>query len=146
VGEYSQVVAEGMKRVCSDFTKLLQPLGFKRGKRRSWVRLSGETEEIIYLSRSGNSYGAPYSPSITLQLSLSSQKVPDGQRHYFSHHETEKLRRATGYCYHHRFNAQSGSTYDRCIEELDFFMNEVSEPWFRAHRKRVVDNQTGELR
>jgi hypothetical protein len=134
MGEYSQVVADGMKRACSDFTKIVQPLGFKRGPRRSWVRKSGEAEECIYISRSGATYGAPRSPSISLQLDLSSRRGIDSPRHYFSHHETGMLRRPTGYCYHHRFNAQSGSTYDKCIEELALFMNEVAEPWFFDHR------------
>jgi hypothetical protein len=134
MGEYSQVVADGMKRASSDFTKIVQPLGFSRGPRRFWVRQSGDAEEAIYISRSGATYGAPHSPSITLQLDLSSRRGIHGPRHSLSHHETKKLRRVTGYCYHHRFNALSGSTYDRCIEELALFMSEVAEPWFAEHR------------
>jgi hypothetical protein len=134
MGEHSQVVADGMKRACSDLTKIVSPLGFKRGQGRTWVRQSDEIEEKIYLSRSGSSYGAPVTPSISLQLSLTSQKVPEGQRHYLSHHETGKLRRLTGYCYHHRFNSQTWSTYERCLEELALFMQEVAEPWYVEHR------------
>ena len=134
MGEYSQIVIEGMKRACSDFTKIVQPFGFKRGKRRTWTRQSDGADETIYLSICGATYGAPYSPSISLKLSLSSRRGVDGVHHYLGDHETRKLRRSTGYCYHHRFNAQSGSTYERCMEELDLFMHEVADPWFVEHR------------
>jgi len=40
-------------------------------------------------------------------------------------------RRATGFGYHHRFNAETGSTYERCVEELGFYIEEVAEPWFK---------------
>ncbi|MCB5426547.1 hypothetical protein H0274_14890 [Altererythrobacter sp. CC-YST694] len=133
MGEHSAVVAEGMKRVCSAFTTIVHPLGFKRGNGRVWVRQHGETEERIYISRSGNSYGAPRTPSIDLQLGLASRRGIDDPVH-LDHHTTGKLRRPTGYCYHHRFNAQTGSTYDRCLEELALFTSEVAEPWFAEQR------------
>src|SRR5689334_6861778 len=121
---YSKVVAEGMKRVCSAFTKIVQPSGFKRGNDRKWVRQLNGTEETIFVSRSGGTYGAPYSPSISLQLALSSTRANDGKSAHLSHYTTEKIRRSTGYCYHHRFNAETGSTYDRCLQELGLFVAE----------------------
>jgi hypothetical protein len=33
--------------------------------------------------------------------------------------------------YHLRFNAQSGSTYDRCLDDLVRLASEQGEPWFR---------------
>lgn len=47
---------------------------------------------------------------------------------------SDHARRKTGYAYHHRFNAETGSTYGRCLEELDFYMTEVAEPWFSEWR------------
>ncbi len=134
MGKYSAIVSEGMKRVCSDFTGVVKPLGFKRGQGRKWLRHHGEIEELIYLSRSGATYGAPASASISLQIDLSSRRGIDGPRHYLDHHATVLLRRSTGYCYHHRFNAETGSTYDRCIAELGLFLSEVAEPWFAQQR------------
>lgn len=134
MGEHSAIVADGMKRVCSAFTEMVQPLGFKRGNGRSWVRENENIEERIYISRSGSSYGAPASPSIDLQLSLSSRRGLEAARHTLSHHETEKIRRPTGYCYHHRFNAKTGSTYELCLDELGLFLGEVAEPWFAEQR------------
>jgi hypothetical protein len=47
---------------------------------------------------------------------------------------SDPARRATGYAYHHRFNAETGSTYDRCVEELGLYMTEIAEPWFDEWR------------
>ena len=131
---YSNVVAEGMKRVCSAFTGFVQSLGFKRGSGRKWVRQIDGFEEVIFISRSGATYGAPYSASISLQLDLSSTRLSDVKNIYLNRHQIQLIRRSTGYCYHHRFNAETGSTYERCVEELNLFINEVAEPWFREAR------------
>ena len=131
---YSKVVAEGMKRVCSAFTKIVQPFGFKRGNGRKWVRQLDDVEETIFVSRSGATYGAPFSPSISLQLALSSIRASNKERADLSHHTTEMIRRPTGHGYHHRFNAETDSTYDRCLQELGVFIEEVAEPWFEERR------------
>ncbi|WP_156442837.1 MULTISPECIES: hypothetical protein [unclassified Sphingomonas] len=131
---YSNVVAEGMKRVCSAFTGFVQSLGFKRGSGRKWVRQIDGFEEVIFISRSGATYGAPGSPSISLQLDLSSVCLGNGEKAYLDHHTIQLTRRSTGYCYHHRFNAETGSTYERCVEELGLFIKEVAEPWFEEVR------------
>jgi hypothetical protein len=135
MAEHSEIVSEGMKRVCSAITTILRPIDFKRGNGRKWVRQRDGFVETIWLSRSGATYGAPYSPSISLLIDLSSVRSSDGRRADLGRHETMLIRRPTGYCYHHRFNAQTHSTYDRCIEELGLFMNEVAEPWFKAQRR-----------
>ena len=90
--------------------------------------------ETIWLSRGGATYGAPHSPSISLQLDLTSVRLSDGKRVDLGRHATQLLRRPTGYCYHHRFNAKTGSTYERCLQELGLFVSEVAEPWFREQR------------
>ena len=43
---------------------------------------------------------------------------------------SDPVRRQNGYAYHHRFNAETWSTYDRCLDELALFVKEVAEPWF----------------
>jgi hypothetical protein len=47
---------------------------------------------------------------------------------------SDNARRKTGYAYHHRFNAETWSTYGRCVEELDAYLTEVGEPWFSEWR------------
>jgi hypothetical protein len=137
MGTYSTVITEGMKRVCSAFTQIVQPLAFKRGTGRKWARQLDGFEETIFISRSGASYGAPHSPSISLQLDLVSVRVSDQEHAGLNHHTIQLIRRPTGYCYHHRFNAETGSTYDRCLEELGLFIIEVGEPWFTEQRNAL---------
>ncbi len=137
MGRYSRVVDEGMKRVCSAFTQIAQPFGFKRGNGRKWVRQLNGLEETMFVSRSGATYGAPRSPSISLQLDLASIRLNDRESVHLHHNTTQMIRRTTGYCYHHRFNAETGSTYDRCLQELRLFIEEVAEPWFEEQRRAL---------
>ncbi|NKJ40849.1 hypothetical protein FHW94_000293 [Novosphingobium sp. SG720] len=134
---FSNVVATGMRRVCAAFSQIVMPYGFKPQKGRKWVRESEPFEEIIWISRSGATYGAPHSPSISLQLSLTSIRLRDEQRTDLSHHESGLIRRSTGYCYHHRFNAKTNSTYERCLDELELFVTEVAETWFEQQRRQI---------
>jgi len=53
---------------------------------------------------------------------------------------SDKARRSTGYAYHHRFNAETGSTYDRCVQELAFYIEEVAEPWFQERLRALEGN------
>jgi hypothetical protein len=73
---------------------------------------------------------------------LDRRRIADGAREYLSHHETGKLRRTTGYCYHHRFNAETSSTYDRCLEELRLFWEDVAQPWFALQATSMDADQT----
>jgi hypothetical protein len=136
---YSKVVAEGMKRVTDDLSQMLDRRGFVRTKSgRSWQRANGRTTETVHLQRRGSSYGAPRNASVDLRLTLGVRDVteatdePEGADVIISDH----ARRANGYAYHHRFNAATGATYDRCREELDLYLIEVAEPWF-AERERA---------
>jgi hypothetical protein len=124
------IVAKGMDRICDDFSLRVVDHGFKRTKKRLWSRQRGEAVETIYLQRRGSSYGSPRTPSVDLRVMLSFN-TPDGGRlggvpDLLSDH----ARRPNGYAYHHRFNAETGSTYERCLEELLLFISEIAEPWF----------------
>ncbi|MBL44994.1 MAG: hypothetical protein CMN71_09875 [Sphingomonadaceae bacterium] len=134
MSDFSKTVSDGMKRASSAFTGIVGPKGFRRGSGRKWVRQVDGCEEQISITRSGATYGMPSSARVILQVALSSRQLPDGAAIHLSHHETGKIRRSTGYCYHHRFDAETGSTFDRCVEELELFVEEVAEPWFRERR------------
>jgi len=76
---YSKVVTEGINRACDAFSEIVQPSGFNRGSGRKWLRNVEGFEEAIFILRSGATYGAPGSPSVSLQLSLSSIRISDGK-------------------------------------------------------------------
>ncbi len=131
----SAVVAEGMKRVCKDFSDRIVSLGFRRTGRRLWTRVNEWSIESIYFHRSGSSYGAPINASVDIRvmvgLRVLNDPTPGGSIGFNSDH----IRRQNGYTYHHRFNAETWSTYDRCLNELMLFMSEVAEPWFVEWRE-----------
>jgi len=139
---HSKVIAEGMKRVSNDLSNLLKRRGFVRAKSgRSWHRANDRSIETVHLQRRGSSYGAPRTASVDLRLTLGVRDANEATPATRAGHVTisDHARRPNGYAYHHRFNAATGSTYDRCVEELDSFITEVAEPWFAEHRSTSVE-------
>lgn len=130
---YSKVVAEGMKRVTGELSIMLDRRGFIRMKSaRGWQRANGRRIETVHLQREGSSYGAPRTASVSLRLTLGIREmnVASDQSERREVILSDHARRPNGYAYHHRFNAATGSTYERCLEELDLYLVEVAEPWF----------------
>lgn len=134
VSRFSQIVKEGMKRICADFSQEANLRGFLHPKNRTWVRLNDTCAEVIYFHRRGSTYGAPQTASIDIRVMLSirvlNAPVTSGAIGIIS----DQARRSTGYAYHHRFNTETGSTYYRCLEELGLYMDEIAEPWFEKWR------------
>lgn len=128
---YSKVVSEGMKRVSNDLHALLKCRGFKRASSRTWHCESGGFIKTVHLQRSGSSYGAPRNASVGLRLTLSLRAKANVTSDPGDLIISDSARRANGYAYHHRFNAATGSTYDRCVQELELYVAEVAEPWFQ---------------
>ena len=129
-----QHTTEGMKRICADFSQVASLHGFQHTKSRTWVRINGTCAESVYFHRHGSSYGSPRTASVDIRVMLSirvlNAPVAGGAIGIISDH----ARRKTGHAYHHRFNAETGSTYERCLEELGLYMAEVAEPWFTEWR------------
>lgn len=131
---FSTVVTNGMKKVCDDSSQALVDRGFTRTKSRLWVRLNPLTAESVYFYRSGSSYGTPRTPSVKIRVMLAIGVLNAQPSHGGIGIVSDAARRQTGYGYHHRFNAKTWSTYDRCLEELDLYVDEVGEPWFADWR------------
>lgn len=129
---YSNVVAEGMKRVSADFSSVIAPLGFRKAGARRWARTRDNRTDEIRLERAGSSYGAPINASVDLRIWLSvrdaNTTIADGMSL-----RCDRVRRSDGHAYHHRFNAESFSTYDQCLDELKLFVTEFAESWFEEN-------------
>ncbi|WP_207079464.1 hypothetical protein [Novosphingobium sp. KA1] len=124
------IISKGMERVCADFSQQIAAYGFTQTKKCLWLRQHGKYAETIYFHRNGSSYGKPRTPSVDLRIMLGLSAPDDasiGPVSLISDH----TRRPNGYAYHHRFNAQTWSTYERCLEELLLFVDEIAVPWFR---------------
>lgn len=131
----TQVVRQGVEKACRDFTERIVPLGFARTKKMFWTRRHGQTVDFIHFHRSGCSYGKPLNYSVNIRVHFGIRVLNDtfpapALNGPFS--DPGRLR--TGR-YHHRFNAQTGSTYDRCIDDLARFVVEQGEPWFIRFRE-----------
>lgn len=135
----TQVVRGGVEKAAKDFTARVERLGFKRTKKMLWARGHPHTADFISLFRKGSSYGQPINYSVSLNVGFGIRVLndvleglsPNGPRYDFS----ERLRVAH---YHFRFNAQTGSTYDRCIDDLARYVMDEGEPWFTRFRETAA--------
>jgi len=131
---HSAIVKAGMARLCTDFTKLVTPLGFKRtnGRSREWTTQVRDRVWSICFHRSGSTYGAPRNNSIDIRVHFTVIPV-DGLTEPKEGLMSDKLRDNRQCAYHLRFNALSWSTYDRCLEDLLRITRDHGMPWFERH-------------
>ena len=130
----TQVVREGLEKACKEFTERITPLGFVRTKKMFWTREQAHTVEFIHFHRSGSSYGPAINYSVDIRVHFGIRVLNDdfeaaALNGPFSDPTLTREGR-----YHLRFNAKSGSTYDRCIDDLTRFVTEQGETWFQRFR------------
>lgn len=136
----SEIVAEGMKRVTDQLSIMLDRKGFVRMQRaRGWQRANGRMIETVHLQRRGSSYGAPRAASVDLRLTLGIREISDASDEVERREAiiSDRARRPDGHAYHHRFNAATCSTYERCLQELELYLVEFAEPWFAERRETL---------
>jgi hypothetical protein len=128
---FSKVVAAGMLRLCGDFTTRVAPLGFSKTKRRFWARENEHTVDSIYFHRGGSSYGgAPRSASISIRVMLGIHVLNHPSPGATVGLMSDNIRKPDGSAYHDRFNSETGSAYDLCLDDLTLFVTQFAEPWF----------------
>lgn len=117
-----------MERACIEFTAIAAPLGFVRTKKTFWTRRKEHTVEFIHLHRSGSSYGASISASVAIRVHFGIRVLNDSAPAAALNGPHSDAGAAS---YHLRFNASTGSTFDRCIQDLARYVNQIGEPWFQ---------------
>ena len=130
----SELVKAGIARLCTDFTARIAPFGFARTNSRSreWrAQMPGHIRSI-YFHRMGSTYGAPRNRSVDIRVHFS-VRPDNGSPARHDALISDKLRDDRGYAYHLRFNALSGSTYDRCLDDLLRVTRDHGIPWFEKH-------------
>lgn len=128
---FTSVVRAGLERACRDFTARVEPLGFRRTLKMFWTRRHPLTVDFIHFHRSGSTYGAPRTASVDIRVHFGVRVLNDdfiAAALNGPHSDAGTLRAGR---YHLRFNAETGSTYDRCVDDLARFVVEQGEPWFR---------------
>jgi hypothetical protein len=131
---FTSIVRAGLERACRDFTARVEPLGFRRTLKMFWTRRHPLTVDFIHFHRSGSSYGAPRNASVDIRVDFGIRVLNDdfiAAALNGPHSDAGTLRAGR---YHLRFNAETGSTYDRCVDDLARFVVEQGEPWFQRWR------------
>ncbi len=131
----TQVVRAGVERACRDFSQRIESLGFARTKKMLWTRRHLHTADVIHFHRSGSSYGRPLNYSVDIHVQFSIRVLNDTFEALAANGPSSDPGRLRMGRYHHRFNAQTGSTFDRCVGDLSRFVVEQGEPWYVRFRE-----------
>lgn len=128
------IINDGLIKAGNDFTQRLSKLGFERTEKWYWVRLHQNYADFVHLHRHGSSYGGQLNYSISLRVYCGNRVFNDSFEAIALNGPNSDSSDAIGRRYHLRFNAKSGSTYDRCIDDLEKFVVEICEPWLISHK------------
>ena len=128
---FTKVVHAGLEKACREFTSRVEPLGFQRTLKMFWTRRHPLTVDFIHFHRNGSTYGASQTASVDIRVHFGIRVLNDdfvavALNGPYSDPGTLRDGR-----YHLRFNAETGSTYDRCIDDLVRFSAERGELWFQ---------------
>jgi hypothetical protein len=124
------IVRAGLEKACKEFTRRVEPLGFRRTLKMFWVRRHPFTLDFIHFHRHGSSYGAPRSASVDIRVHFGIRVLNDdfvAANLNGPYSDPGMLRTGN---YHLRFNAESGSTYERCVDDLVRLVIDQGEHWF----------------
>ena len=130
-GSLTQVVRTGLESACKEFTVFAAPLGFARTKKMFWTRQREHTVEFVHFHRSGSSYGAPLSASVSIRVHFGVRVLNDSFAAAALNGPNSDPGGGSIGRYHLRFHASTGSTFDRCVQDLARFLSEQGEPWFQ---------------
>jgi hypothetical protein len=129
--ETTKMVRAGLERACKEFTARIAQLGFRRTKKMIWTRRHSFTVDFIHFHRCGGTYGAPINFSVDIRVHFGIRVLNDDFPALALNGPSSDAARIQAGRYHLRFNAQTVSTYDRCIDDLVRLVTEQGEPWFR---------------
>ncbi|MBI5263637.1 MAG: hypothetical protein HY852_17650 [Bradyrhizobium sp.] len=122
------VVKAGLDKTTREFTQRIEKYGFSRTKRWLWVRAKSKSADFVHIHLNGISYGRPINYSIVLRVHCGTYNESSNSLALNgpSSDDSEFMNKR----YHLRFNAETGSTYERCMDDLVRFVVEDGEPWF----------------
>ncbi len=146
--ETTKVVRRELERACKEFAARLASMGFVRTKKMFWTRSHPYTVDFVHLFRSGSSYGPPINYSVDIRVHFGIRVLNDTFEAAALNGLSSDAERCRRGRYHLRFNAQTGSTFERCVDDLVRFVVEQGEPWFRrftdtAHLLASADSPLG---
>src|SRR5687767_7546982 len=129
--ETTKVVRAGLERACREFTARIAQLGFQRARKMLWTRRHFLTVDFIHFHRCGSSYGAPINFSVDIRVHFGIRVLNDDFPALALNGPSSDEGRIHAGRYHLRFNAQTGSTYDKRLDDHVRLVTERGELWFR---------------
>ena len=130
----TQVVRDGLEKACREFTERIAAQGYSRTKKMFWTRENQHTVDFIHFHRGGSSYGASINFSVDIRVHFGIRVLNDRFEAAALNGPFSDATLTRAGHYHLRFNAKSGSTYERCVDDLVRFLVEQGEPWFIRFR------------
>jgi hypothetical protein len=124
------VVRAGVARAYIDLTARIAPLGLLHTRKNIWTRRLEHTLQFVHLHRGGISYGAPLDYSVSFRVHLGIRVLNHAFPGIALNGPSSDDARDWAARYHLRFNAKTGSTYDRCLDDLTRFISEDGQAWF----------------
>lgn len=131
----------------SRLMKLIEPrlsaLGYSPAKKYHWVKERQHSAIFVILQRQGSTYGGPTSASISLDVSAGVRVFnSDFPALALNGPQSGRAERSDGLKFHTRFNARSGSQFERTCEDIVRFVSEIVEPWSNtnADEGRLLDS------
>lgn len=135
---------DALTKASNDITARLSELGFVKTKKWQWVRVKDGAADFVHVHRSGSSYGGPINYSVSFRVHCGNRQLSDTFEALALNGPNTDDSEFWGMRLHLRFNAKSGSTYDRCIDDLIRFVKEVGEPWYMEQQKLNPGNSIHE--
>ena len=135
------IVKSAISKATAEITEQIQTNGFERTKKWFWVRPYKSTADFIHIHVNGSSYGVPINYSVSFRVHLGTREYKDSFETLAlngPHSDAQEYREKR---YHMRFNAKSGSTYDRCIEDIVRFISQEGEAWFKSQSSRAESDE-----
>lgn len=135
----STPATEGITRFIGDLSTRLGPAGFVHAKKMLWVRVEHGVAHFIHLQRDGSSYGPPIDASVSFRIHLGVRMLEDADPALHLNGPTSNEAAHRHARYHLRFNARTGSMYERTLDDAERFVRDVGGAWFaRSENRRGV--------
>jgi len=134
------IVKSAISKATADITEQIAAHGFKRTKKWFWVRPYEKTADFVHIHVMGSSYGGPINYSVWLRVHFGARNFNDSFEALALNGPDSDNPEFLEKRYHMRFNAKSGSTYDRCIEDIVRFISVEGEDWFKSQSENTMSD------
>jgi hypothetical protein len=141
--ETKKVVNSGINKAFSELTDRFEKLGFKKGKKKFWYRIKNLSIDFIHIHISGSSYGAIVNSSVSFRIHCGNRILNDTFEALALNGPNSDSPDTSNKKYHLRFNAETGSTYERCVDDIEKFIIEFGEPWYKSNE--LNNHEQGEI-